>query len=73
MKQGRDFSRGEQFAVAQRVKELQNEWRTIRPGSGVIYMFENLLSPEREDDARIQVRFKRPRAAACRSAMSCSK
>ena len=57
LKQGQDFARGEDFAVAERVRELKNEWRRIPPGMARVYMFENLIPPRRPDEA-IQVRYR---------------
>ena len=57
IKQGQVFSRGEQYAIEQRVQELKNDWRTIPPGHYEVYIFEDLIPPRRAD-AVIQVRYR---------------
>lgn len=44
-------------ALRERMKELRTKWLTVEPGYATVYEFENLVSPEREDEA-MQVRFK---------------
>ncbi len=40
LKQGQRFATDERFVIAQRVKELEREWRMIPPGHVRIYLFE---------------------------------
>ncbi len=56
-RQGHEFSRGREFAVAQRIKELETEWRKIAPARAQIYEFEGLIAP-RDPQAVIQVRYR---------------
>lgn len=55
-KQGHAFARGETFALQQRIKQLEEDWRTIPPSVARIYVFENLIPP-RDSQAAIQVRY----------------
>lgn len=48
---------GQALAVAQRVQELDTQWRTVERGVAEKFVFENLTPPERPDTA-VQVRFK---------------
>ena len=57
IKQGQVFSRGEQYAIEQRIQELEKDWRTIPPGHYEVYLFEGLIPPRRAD-AVIQVRYR---------------
>ncbi len=57
VKQGQVFSRGEDYAVAERVKELINEWRKVDPGEMEGYLFENLIPPRNPGEA-VQVRYR---------------
>jgi len=57
LKQGQEFARGFDAAIAARVKELETQWRKIAPGHFAIYVFENLIPP-REAGAKIQVRYR---------------
>ncbi len=56
-RQGRLFARGEDFAVAERIKELDKEWRMVPPAQYRAYKFANLIPP-RDPQARIQVRYR---------------
>jgi hypothetical protein len=57
MKQGQDFARGPAFAVAERLKELQNDWRTLPPGMARFYLFKNLVAP-RDPNTAVQIRYR---------------
>jgi hypothetical protein len=57
LRQGHDFARGKEFAVAQRVKELETEWRRIPPAHYQFYDFAGLIAP-RDPQAVVQVRFR---------------
>jgi ABC-type transport system involved in multi-copper enzyme maturation permease subunit len=57
LKQGHDFSRGKEFAIAQRMKELETEWRKIPPSRYQLYDFDGLIAP-RDADTVIQIRFR---------------
>ena len=57
IKQGQDYARGEQYAVVEKLKDLQNDWRTLGPGDQRVYRFDNLVPP-RSADAAIQVRYR---------------
>lgn len=56
-KQGATFSQGEAAAVEQKRRELLELWKTVPPGEGRTYVFENLAAPE-TDETIFQIRFK---------------
>lgn len=57
VKQGQNFARGEEYAVRERTRHLENAWRTLPPNYGRVYEFENLIAPRRADEA-MQVRYR---------------
>ncbi|MFH1748032.1 MAG: ABC transporter permease subunit [Planctomycetota bacterium] len=57
MKQGQDFSRGEEVAVKDRMRHLENAWRSIPPNHGRVYFFDNLIAPRAAEEA-VQVRYR---------------
>jgi len=57
LRQGREFSRGTEFAVAQRLKQMEREWRRIPPQHFALYDFEGLVEP-RDPETVFQVRFR---------------
>jgi len=56
-KQGQLFARGSEYAVAERLRALESEWKTLRPGEARAYLFEHLIPP-RTAEAAIQVRYR---------------
>lgn len=55
-KQGQEYADVGQ-AIAQRINELENQWRTLPPGHAEAYVFDGLIPPRRED-ATIEVRYR---------------
>lgn len=57
LKQGQEFARGSEYAVAQRMREMLTEWRSLKPGHGRAYLIEGLIPP-RQPEQVVQVRYR---------------